>query len=79
MAVTLFGIRTEVRLSQLEKAKSPMEVTLSPSIFKGIFISPIASVLQSVIVTSLSVMVQVRSLRSAAWRLAAKRAFASTF
>ena len=55
-----------VRLLQDKKAEFPIRVTGLPSMVSGMISSPVAASSQSVMVTSPSVVVYVRSLRSAA-------------
>ena len=72
--VTPLGIVMLVRLSQRRKAFSPMLVTGLPSMVAGMTSSPVAELLQSVMVTFPPVVVHVRSSKPAAWRgRAAKR------
>ena len=66
MEVTVSGRTMLERFEQAPKALRAMEETGSPSIFSGISREPVAAVSHSVMVTSLSLISQVRSLRSAA-------------
>jgi hypothetical protein len=63
MLVTLLGIVMLVRRLQFQKALSPMLVTGLPSMVSGMTSSPVAAVLQSVMVTSPSAVVHVSQQR----------------
>ena len=61
MLVTLSGIVTLVRLAQPAKAEAPILVTGLPSMMPGITSSPAAEFQQLVMVTSPSVVVQLKT------------------